>query len=757
MRSTMCVVLAAGTVCAVSVGVAVGQDSVSVGNGLPGDAVSQFTAGAGSGNEQVNNYVVDLVDRPSSWGKRYRVGPLAKASVAGSGFFNHLVATQAVSSTLTTGPFLRSSYDSWAAAGQGVSFINNTPGVDDGSGRFGPRSTAGFTGGQFAVAMLEFGGGPNGAFGDGDDENNIVTSVVNFQQSDPRRLYVSRVNTAIGKPSGAGGNTSTATMGLGSVDAAGSVHLLADGYGLTASGAVSDKRLFRVNATQRVTTQTNQLSNSGGSDATATRNFVVGQTTQTTPAMIPASVAGRPVMLGVNFAGDYLFEGTAGALTAVPNFLAAGAQPRGPLAYHPVSFARTALGGSTGGTIGVLSRANGATRTRGISLLGVNINGSLDSQLRIELPTTSGAISDPTDGFFPAAAAGYGNLANQEFANYAGQVCFRGGNGPVAMTVLPNGDLLVAATVAGTGTASSVPASMESYIAVARVDAATGAATWVVAAHTGNTGGAANGSSKVIRGDFGDDGTPGTSDNGEGDGQVDTGPSAFIGRLARASEALPGVTNGPSLSSPAMDRLGNLYFLAHTQLKRASGGPVFRQSLIRANFDSATNRFELEEMLTVGDVVAGANSGLNYQVQFMGLADADSADSGAVWSGNIVQDFLPGVNGAALGYADPRSLAALVVRCKVVYDRNNDGTFADPTVAGNAGSPDQGYNVAFIVMPPTGSRADFNNDGVVNPDDLADFIACFFTQPCPEADFDQSGGIDPDDLADYIAVYFNGE
>lgn len=51
--------------------------------------------------------------------------------------------------------------------------------------------------------------------------------------------------------------------------------------------------------------------------------------------------------------------------------------------------------------------------------------------------------------------------------------------------------------------------------------------------------------------------------------------------------------------------------------------------------------------------------------------------------------------------------------------------------------------------------SDFNRDGVVDPDDLSDFIACFFGQPpCPGADFNGDGTPDPDDLSDFIAAYF---
>jgi subtilisin family serine protease len=56
---------------------------------------------------------------------------------------------------------------------------------------------------------------------------------------------------------------------------------------------------------------------------------------------------------------------------------------------------------------------------------------------------------------------------------------------------------------------------------------------------------------------------------------------------------------------------------------------------------------------------------------------------------------------------------------------------------------------------PPACPADFDGNGVVNPDDLADFIAVFFSAP-PDmrADFDASGSINPDDLADFIAAFF---
>lgn len=51
---------------------------------------------------------------------------------------------------------------------------------------------------------------------------------------------------------------------------------------------------------------------------------------------------------------------------------------------------------------------------------------------------------------------------------------------------------------------------------------------------------------------------------------------------------------------------------------------------------------------------------------------------------------------------------------------------------------------------------DFNRDGDLNPDDLADYISCYYNLPCQGSDFNLDGNTDPDDLADFIAAYFNG-
>jgi len=53
--------------------------------------------------------------------------------------------------------------------------------------------------------------------------------------------------------------------------------------------------------------------------------------------------------------------------------------------------------------------------------------------------------------------------------------------------------------------------------------------------------------------------------------------------------------------------------------------------------------------------------------------------------------------------------------------------------------------------------ADFNCDGMLDPDDLADYIGAFFSVPAGAgSDFNADGVTDPDDLADFIGAFFSG-
>ncbi len=57
--------------------------------------------------------------------------------------------------------------------------------------------------------------------------------------------------------------------------------------------------------------------------------------------------------------------------------------------------------------------------------------------------------------------------------------------------------------------------------------------------------------------------------------------------------------------------------------------------------------------------------------------------------------------------------------------------------------------------PPSFQINDFNRDGLVDPDDLSDFISLFFGGSLdPSLDIDQNCQVDPDDLSTFISLFF---
>ena len=85
------------------------------------------------------------------------------------------------------------------------------------------------------------------------------------------------------------------------------------------------------------------------------------------------------------------------------------------------------------------------------------------------------------------------------------------------------------------------------------------------------------------------------------------------------------------------------------------------------------------------------------------------------------------------------------------------GTSIDPATIG-AGNTSRA--VAFVDGPGSCDnvcRPDVDGNGVLNPDDLSDYINCFFSQPpCNFADYDRDGIVNPDDLSTYITEFFAG-
>jgi hypothetical protein len=81
--------------------------------------------------------------------------------------------------------------------------------------------------------------------------------------------------------------------------------------------------------------------------------------------------------------------------------------------------------------------------------------------------------------------------------------------------------------------------------------------------------------------------------------------------------------------------------------------------------------------------------------------------------------------------------------------------------AGGGAGGAQPNLILEVIAAPGGCPADFNGDGFVNPDDLSDFITCFFLEvqfpgTCPDADFNDDAFVNPDDLSDFITTFFLG-
>jgi len=270
------------------------------------------------------------------------------------------------------------------------------------------------------------------------------------------------------------------------------------------------------------------------------------------------------------------------------------------------------------------------------------------------------------------------------FKQYLSQVPFRGGSGLVGVGQNASNQLVIAATANDSGTGDFI-ASVT----------ATGPSTsaWIAAAFPGQ---------QVLNG------LSGTS----------------VGSL----------TSPTTISAPAVDRLGNIYFVA-TWIPAASPQAT---GLFRAV--KSGPGFVLELILTTGQVITGANSTRPYTITSLALADSDSLASGAFHHQHLIAEQTPGAT-----TADPSSIRAmggLIVNAVVTY--NNGGT-------------NEAYDTVLFISPTDNPPcpADFNGIGGVTVQDIFDFLAAYFAND-PRADFNTSGSVTVQDIFDYLSAYFTG-
>ncbi len=614
------------------------------------DAVDAFSAG-----EQLNTYVVDLTPISTSWGTAFGVAPIAKGSLYDPAFSTGFINSQAASATGLTGvgtPF--NSYQRWT--GQGLGVNNNSQLNDPGT----PINTSGLTTTQLGFAFSE---GSTGS-------EAIVTATVNYDPANPARLYVARIPAAI---NGTLLGTTSSNFGFGAVDANGNISARADDFGLTGGNQVNGNNTFRVDALARNTNVLNVIGGSGGSDAGATTFLVTGSgTTHNVPGQIPSDIAGRPVYIGSNFNAEYVYENVAGSTTTTTAHKSTS-DHRGSVHFSPAVIFP--------GSIGTATLLGNDGQTRSMLLWGVDANGNVSGTQTLVPPTT---VTDlPSSTTWPAS----GSIG--QFNSHLSQTAFEGGTGQVAVGRDVNGNALVATMIQDDGTLTG-PTNPVGAILVARFDPASpGSVTWTTAAYNNGLTG------KAIT---------------DGAGGNAIGQCVGLNQVTGGSAA--GNVDGPSFSVPVIDAAGNCWFIAAVELF-GGGGSDFDTALLRAVYNPGTGGYELELVLQLGQVLAGQNSGTNYQIGFMPIADNNSISSSTMFSGNGVQTAFNNMDPSTLDTCDPRTTGGVVLHASIIYDVNGDGNFENPT---QVTTVDQQYNVLLYVghNGDTTSNCDGSGSGPVN-------------------------------------------
>lgn len=691
-QGALAIAAAAGVVCP-----ALAQDSVSQSGGLPGDALGAYDT-----DQQVKPYRVGVTPFTSSAGHNFAIAPIVKSSKVASAFFGSLISAQSMSNVLVTGvPFASEEYATWSGAGFGVntdgaSPPNMTPNTIMPSGESN----------QFGVGFTEF-ATPDG----GDNYGGVIGAIVNYDPADPSDLFVTRVNAATNGISGA---ENSAQFGFGSVDAAGNINFRSDGFGATGPNSIMGNNYFRIRMADRDPGVVNAISNSGGADAAAT-DWVIqsNPVAHPTPSCIPQALAGRPLIFGSNFDAEYVYESAPLTTTATTTHRGADADDQ----RGTTSFSKVIAGTNPDavGTAAILGRENNIMDR--LSLWTVDADGNVLETTTLILPL--GSISDNCDGFTT-------NGVDWEFDHYHSQVPFRGGNGMISLGEDADGNILAGAVAYNVVLDGSFTSPCNALF-VARFDPENiGAGVeWSVA---------------------------GWFDCVTGDGKAILDENGVeIGRMATFLE-LPTPFQATSMSGGAFDAAGNVYFLALMRDYGEDGVPNTQDdfldtTLVRGIYDSANFCWNLEKIVSTFDVFTGADSGLDYRVSFIEINDNNSVSSGTFWSSNVLQDTFNGVPLSELdGPEDPRSLGGLVLSAEIVYDRDQDGDFIDPTSAfgmmNDPNSLDEGYNTLLWIGPAVEGGAppcpaDFTGDGVVGAADLGSLLGSW--GPCAGCPQDLAG------------------
>ncbi len=689
---------------------AMAQDSVSTnpdgGNGLPGDALSAFDA------NQCRAYIVDLTPFETSKGTRFGIAPIMKTSRGASAFFNDLSSAQSVSPDLLqkvqypNGGFGIDGYELWNQPGFGVNRQNNNIGVLTSPTGASNQMAASFT--TFATN--------DGGF----NQEGLISCLINYNPGEPSRLFVTRVQGAITNPS----NNAPATAALGgvSIDANGNNYVRADNFGANGPNPVAGNNLFRVNIDMRNCSMVNQIS--GGATFNATDALAINDPgVLVAPNQISESVFGPPgAVSSASFNNEWV-RGPAPALTRDTTQLGAS-ETRGTIGGTPKRPLQSGIW--THGQLNVDAAGNATVLNIWSATAGLAV-------AEKHALTPPPVVSDPCDPYDLNTAVGI-------FSLYQSQAAFRGSTGQVAVGADGAGRGLAAATFDEFDGGNDSPFN---HILVARFNEDASSVAWTLAAWTDS---GASGAGKPI-----------CDENGNP-----------IGVLTYLSN-IPGAPTGPSMSSPAIDGVGNVWFLSAVELFDridTNGDTIpdasdFDTALIRAIYDPANFCYSLELVVELGQVFRGQNSDTNWQIQFLEIADSNSVSSGGFFSSNVRS--FPWDDASAMGMdpADPKSNGGVVLAAQIVYDVDGDGDFENPTSAGgNPASRDEAYrSMLFIGQAPEDgcNPADLAEPfGVLNFDDVIAFLNAFSGMD-PAADLAVPFGVfNFDDVIAFLGAFSAG-
>ncbi len=746
---------------------ALAQDSVSInsngGNGLPGDALGHLDTAV-----QRTAYVVDLSEITTSWGTKFRIGPIMKSNKtadATDAFFGFLWSGHSISQTMKTNvPFPSASYLSWSTPGGGVNPTQNSGGT--------PTSSVNFST-QFAIGGYETSTERANPLLSTETRlaKSIVSAVCNFDVEFPNRMYVTRVHAADNVRPFNGGlvvpeNSERASFGYGSIDLDGNTYFRADNnlVPATVTNRILGNNIFRVKALSRNAAVLNDISNLGGADAAATDRIVnQDASTFTCPNNIPADLATGTTAGDGRYFG-LKFQNAAGA--DLTNYAAeeglGGSATKHLSCPSPqdtrgnASFSQTVLFPGTVGTSGFVLRdtGSGAENAFTLQLHGVNSNGLLSNKTDLRRPAA--LLVDNSTGYsWPETAFG------SVFRHYQGITAFNGGV-QVAVGKESSGLAVTAAVLYNdAGAAAYNAGNPMNAMAVCRFNPAnpTATATWALAGWC---------ESILVSGILVNTGKPIL--NGAG--------GSAIGRMCSLAE----VTNfavpfGPSMSAPVFDSKGNIWFLCAAELynRGPAGESDFDTVLVRGVYNASNFSYDLELVLEQGTTIAGQNSALNYRITFLELAYVGTGSSangnfspGSLGASSATQAAWNNMDPASLTQSESRTLGGLVLQAKIVYDVGDengvdgpDGFFDDPTGTAPTypNSRDEAYRAILYITgdnpttPPC--LADFNGDTVVDFFDYLDFVDAFSAND-PSADFNGDTVIDFFDYLDFVDAFSTG-